>query len=203
MKLFHAPRSPFALKARIAAHELGLAARIDFVVVDPWNEESLRRFNPLCKVPTLLLDDGETALYDSPVICEYLDEAAGGGLTPRGSRRWEALRHQALADGLAQAVIRRFVERTEPIGERARRVAARQDKAIEATLDGLNRIVTASPAADATIGHVATAAALIYLSFRSPEIDWRAGRSRLAEWFDEFARRPSVISADFLPAVPR
>jgi glutathione S-transferase len=197
MKLFHAPRSPFAFKTRIAAHELGLAARIEFVTVDPWNDESLRRFNPLCKVPVLVLEDGETAFYDSPLICEYLSDAAGGGLIPASPRRWEALRHQALADGLAEAVIRRFVELTEPVGERARCVAERQETAISAALDALEGIAH-SPTREATIGQVATAAALTYLSFRSPEIEWRKGRSLLAAWFDAFARRPSVVGAAFL-----
>src|SRR4051812_36774765 len=112
MKLFHAPRSPFSFKARITAHELGLASRIEFVLVDPWSEEALRRFNPLCKVPTLVIEGGATVLFDSRVICEYLDESVGGRLIPRGSQRWQALRHQAAADGLADAVIRRFLERT-------------------------------------------------------------------------------------------
>jgi glutathione S-transferase len=197
MKLLYAPRSPFALKVRILIHELGFNQKVGLVPIDPWADETLRSLNPLCKVPTLVLDSGE-ALYDSPVICEYLDQAAGGAAFPRGgSSRWTALRRQSLADGLAEAVIRRFVERLGPVTERSEKVAIRQEAAIGATLDALDAESAIMPSTP-TIGEIATAAALMYLSFRSPEIAWPQRRGRLAAWYTGFVDRAScrAIASD-------
>lgn len=193
MRLFYAPRSPFSRKILAIIVELGLEARVECIRIDPWTDAALRRHNPACKVPTLLLDDG-TALYDSPVIARYLDEHAGGRLVPADARRWDALRREALGDGLAEAVIRRFVERLGPEGERIARVAARQEAAITAILDRLEE----EPGwmeAPVDLGHVAIACALDYLDGRSPELGWSRGRDRLARWFQDFRNRPSMRSA--------
>src|SRR5262245_41396748 len=103
MKLHWSPRSPFVRKVMIAAHELGLVERITCVrtVAAPTRPHAaLMEVNPLSKIPTLVLDDG-TVLYDSPVICEYLDSLHGGHkLVPAdGMERMVALRRQALGDG--------------------------------------------------------------------------------------------------------
>ena len=92
MKLYYSLASPYVRKVRMAALELGVAERIDLVLTDAWSAtEGLPQDNPLCKVPTLVLTDG-TPLYDSPVICEYLDHLAGGGnRPPPGPVRWTAL----------------------------------------------------------------------------------------------------------------
>lgn len=193
MKLFYAPRSPFALKVRICLAEIQATEIVDLVPVDPWTDERLREYNPLCKVPTLGLDDG-TALYGSSVIVAYLNECAGGDLIPTGSSRWNALRRESMGDGLTEATIRRFVESIEPITARARGVIGRQEQAIEAVLDHLET----SPAwigVPRDIGHVAIAVALHYLMFRSPEIAWRTTRPEVAAWFDDFTRRRSFQDA--------
>lgn len=192
MRLFYAPRSPFGIKVRIAIQELGLQD-VELVQADPWTDEALRRFNPLCKIPTLVLDDG-FALYDSPVICEYLNDVGRGRLIPQsGVRRWQALRRQALGDGLAQAVVRRFVERIAPVGQRAETVARRQEHAIDATLGALE-IEAGQLSRLATVGEIAIAAALMYLTFRSPEIAWQESRPTLATWFDEVSGQASVLN---------
>lgn len=197
MRLFHAPRSPFAIKVRIAVHELGMADTVELVTIDPWTDEGLRRRNPLCKVPTLTLPEGG-ALYDSRVICEYLDGGRGKLFPAIGPARWEALRHQAIGDGLAEAVIRRFVERLGPSNERSDAVARRQEAAVAAALDALEKEAS-SLAEEPTIGEVAIAAALVYLSFRSPELAWRQGRPGLAAWFDRLAARPSILATQIQP----
>jgi len=99
MKLYYSVASPFVRKVLMTALELGVADRIDRVTTDAWTAtEGLPQDNPLCKVPTLVLEDG-TPLFDSPVICEYLNSLADGALfPPDGPRRWTALRLQALAD---------------------------------------------------------------------------------------------------------
>jgi glutathione S-transferase len=190
VKLFYAPRSPFALKVRIVVHELSLADRITPVLTDPWNDEDLRAHNPLCKVPTLILENG-FALYDSPVICEYLDTLAEGGLIPREpTRRFEALRLQTLGDGLAEAVIRRHVERLGPSSELAETLILRQEAAVTATLDALD--ATLPTAQGFAIGAIAATAAIMYLDYRSPELSWRKGRGDLVRWYDKVLERPSV-----------
>lgn len=190
VKLFYAPRSPFALKVRIVINELGLTDAIAPVLTDPWTDETLREHNPLCKVPTLVLENG-LVLYDSPVICEYLDALAEGGLIPREpTSRFEALRLQALGDGLAEAVVRRHVERLGPLSERAQSVIRRQEAAIEAVLNALNATLPTTQGFN--IGAVAATAALMYLDYRSPELAWRQGREGLGRWYDEVLERPSV-----------
>ena len=109
MKLFYAPASPFARKVRAAAIELGLSDRIELeqVAVTPGQpNEVLRQYNPLRKIPDFVTADGST-IFDSTVICEYLDEMAGGGvLIPREpSLRWRVLTNHALAHGICEAAL--------------------------------------------------------------------------------------------------
>lgn len=195
MQLFYAPRSPFSRKILAVIAELDLAARISLVRVDPWTDETLRRHNPAGKVPTLLLDDG-SALFDSPVIARYLDTLSEHRLIPPAPRAWDALRREALGDGLAEAVIRRFVDRLGPRDARLDAVVARQEAAIAAILDRLE----AAPdwmRAPTDLGHLAIACALDYLEGRSPELAWNARRRLLASWFYDFRGRPSMkIAAD-------
>lgn len=199
MRLLYAPTSPFARKARISILELGLAGQVELVPTDPWTAKTLRASNPLAKVPVLQLPDGVT-LYDSPVICEFLDTYAvmegirpeAGRLFPqRGPQRWRSLRRQALGDGFAEAIIRRFVELRRPAEQRSEAVLARQDAAIEAVLDVLEQEAT-SLFETPSIGEIAIACALSYYDFRYPEAGWRGGRSDLARWFAVFDARPSM-----------
>ena len=107
MKLYFSPNSPYARKARIIAHELNLANRVETIAVSLPADAKFREVNPLGKIPALVLDDS-TAIFDSPVICEYLDTLGNGTFFPReGASRWRALTLQALGDGLADAVVRR------------------------------------------------------------------------------------------------
>jgi glutathione S-transferase len=195
VKLFSAPRSPFSIKCRIAIHALSLADRIAIETVNPWADEALRHLNPFCKVPTLELDDG-TALYDSRVICEFLDSLCRGRLLPAaGPARWARLRLQALGDGLADAVVRRVQESLGPPTDRSTAMIARQDKAIRAALACLDREI--GPAdQDLDLGRIAVGAALLYLDARLRELDWRKAHPSLAAFFTEFLRLPPVIAAD-------
>ena len=119
MKLFFSPTSPYVRKCLIAAHELGLVDRIQLL---PSSAHPVQRdariiaSNPLGKVPTLITDQGQ-ALYDSRVICEYLDQLAGGGkLFPAaGPARWSALTLQALGDGILDgALLARYEDAARP-----------------------------------------------------------------------------------------
>ena len=100
MQLLYSPMSPFARKVRVVAFELGLADRLALALASPYTDESVRTINPLSKVPVLVLEDGPP-IFDSPVICEYLEHLAGKTLTPAaGPDRWAALTAQAMADNL-------------------------------------------------------------------------------------------------------
>lgn len=192
MQLRYAPTSPFARKVRIVIRECGLADQVEEISVDPWNDASLRGENPLGKVPALRLADG-AVLYDSPVISEFLDaESVGRHVFPaRGPQRWRSLRRQALGDGLAEAIIRRFVERRRPPQQQSETVIARQTETIEAALDVLDAEAP-SLLDPPTIGEIAIACALGYYDFREPEAGWRRSRPELARWYAVFDRRPAM-----------
>ncbi|MFC3674250.1 glutathione S-transferase family protein [Ferrovibrio xuzhouensis] len=191
MKLRFAATSPFARKARVCILELGLADRVEQIPTDPWTDPALRIANPLGKVPALELPDGVT-LYDSPVVCEFLDAEAGGSLfPPRGPKRWRSLRRQALGDGLAEAVVRRFVELRRPPEQRGAAVIARQTEAIAYTLAALEAEAQ-SLSEPPTIGEISIGCALGYLDFRNPDEGWRAGHPDLARWFAVFDARPAM-----------
>ena len=196
MKLYHSPASPFVRKTLVAAHELGLAAGIEIVPVAMTPVKgvpALNEENPLGKIPALVLDDG-TSLFDSPVICEYLDTLHDGPpLFPaEGPPRWTALRRQALADGLLDAAILCRYETFLRPEERqwADWIEGQQSK-FRRALDALDG--EAEDFGDTVdIGTISAACAADYLDFRSLDDGWRDGRPRLAAWLEVFAARPSM-----------
>ena len=191
MKLYFSHASPYARKVRITALEVGLLDQTTLEVTDAWSAtRGLPDDNPLCKVPTLLLDDG-TALFDSPVICEYLDHLGGGTLFPAaGPERWTALRLQALADGLCDAAVARRLETLRPENLRSDTWIARQIAAMVRACDALEGWVD-DLSGPVTIGSLAVLVALGYLDLRFAEDNWRAGRPKLAAWFETASKRPS------------
>ncbi len=197
------PHSPYVRKVLVAAHETGQADTLEIVeahVFDP--ETPLMAENPLGKVPALVRDDG-SVLYDSTVICEWLDARHDGArLFPEpGEARWRALRRNALGDGLGQAATWNIRERYRPDGERSEGYMAYYDRAIGRTLAALDAEATAPPAAgDAIdIGDIAVACALSYVDFRYPDLDWRAARPALGAWTDAVFARPSFAATPLGP----
>ena len=186
-KLRTAGPSPFARKVRIAASVLGLDGDIE---LDPSNTmddtDSIRGQNPLGKIPALILEDGRV-LYDSRVIIEYLDAVAGGGkLIPADmDARFEALRLQALGDGIADAAILiGYDSRYRPDQEPSENWLTHQRGKIER---GLSALEAAPPAIDPLdVGAIAVACALGYLDFRK-QVDWRSLNPGLISWVDNFA----------------
>jgi glutathione S-transferase len=199
MKLRYTPTSPFVRKVTVTAIELGLDAGIERVPTNPRDPKSDHaRDNPLGKVPALTTDDGEK-LYDSPVICEYLDGLAEGpGLfPPAGAARWRALRRQALADGILDAAVLKMLEmKRRPEALRWNGWIRLQGGKIAKALDQLEREAGARDdpltPGPPTIGEIAVGCALGYLDFRFPDEDWRAARPRLAAWYEAFADRPAM-----------
>jgi glutathione S-transferase len=205
MALHWSSRSPFVRKVMVAAHELGLADRIDRIptLVSPTvrNADILAR-NPLGKIPTLVLADGAT-LYDSGVICEYLDGFRRDGgpklFPPPGDpARVEALRRQALGTGLCEMLVQWRGE----LARAAPAAAVLEGYALKraAALDTLEAEASALESAPFGIGHVAIGCALDYLDFRWPAEDWRPGRPALARWHDGFRVRPSARATEHVDA---
>ena len=194
MKLYWIALSPYARKVAIAAREHRVAERIEFVTikVTPPNAE-LMQHNPLNKVPTLVLDDG-TALYDSIVICEYLDSIGHGhNLFPSaGAARWDALRRHALGSGFTDLLI---AWRTESISPPEQQSKERLDKyAFKAAR--IIEVLEAEADVDRgefDIGDIAIGCAVAYQRFRFPELSPPAG-SALSRWYAEFDARPSVAA---------
>lgn len=198
MQLWYAPTSPFARKVRIAGHELGLISQIELIEVNPWIEGSLRELNPLSKVPTLLLRNGDV-LMESSVICDYLDSIQGKPqLHPLGGEsRWQALLLQGLADGASSAAGRLYAEEKKPETQRSTPMMTRFRLAVGTCLDVLE--TKRAIGTGLTIGHISMAAFVGYLDFRWPDQNWRTGRPNLASWFDEFSRRESMMSTQHRP----
>ena len=195
MQLRYLKTSPYVRKVMVCAHELGLADRIETIDTRPQeDEESLCEHNPLSKVPALITDDGEV-LYDSPVVCEYLDALGGNRLfPPPGPARWTALRRHALADGILDAAVARRYEsqRSEEIQHEP--WVARQKRKIERALDYFEGEADALAHGNSpvTIGEIAVGCALGYLDLRFEADDWRRNRPALASWYEDFAERPSM-----------
>ena len=186
MILRSAPASPFGRKVKIAASLLGLTKAFQTVDADTTSpEDSLRRENPLGKIPTLLLDDG-TALYDSRVIVEYLDHLAGGGkiIPVDPVLRFKALTMQALADGIMDAALLQVYESRWRAEER-RDLRWTEHHGAKITR-GLTALEASPPSGPIDIGPVALACALGYLDLRF-EGAWRAAYPALVAWLDGFS----------------
>lgn len=194
MKLYYNPASPYVRKVRALAVETGLTDRIELakVVLTPVGPDAdVSANNPVGKIPTLVRDDGG-ALYDSPVICEYLDSLHDGVrmFPASGEARWTALRRQALADGILDAAVgTRYETFLRPDNLRWADWVDGQMQKIRQSLDELER---ESLGDGVDIGTLSVACALGYLDFRYPDEGWRDSRPTLAAWFESFSTRPSM-----------
>lgn len=188
MKLRYSTTSPFVRKVHVLAIETGQIDKIELVktvTTDP----DLGRNNPLQKVPALELDDG-TPLYDSRVICEYLDSLSGGRFFPAsGPARWTALRRQALADGMADAAVLRMMESKKPENLRSADWDKRQKLKVT---QGLAALEADHLGPQLDIGTLTVAIALDYLDFRFKSDDWRRDHPRLTAWHKSFSERASL-----------
>jgi glutathione S-transferase len=181
-----AAASPFARKVRIGAHVVGLIDDIALEGGPTGDDDVIYKQNPLGKIPVLVTESGR-AIYDSPVILEYLDAiTTPGALIPTETdARFDALRLQALADGILDAAILIIYEgRYRPDQEPYQPWLDFQRGKIERTLD----VLAADPPAPEpiTVGSIALASALGYLDFRK-QVDWRTRNPALIPWLDAFA----------------
>lgn len=195
MLLRHSPTSPFVRKVMVLLHETGLLEQVTVEAVDGWSEpDDLITENPLSMVPTLVLDDGRV-LYDSAVICDYLDRQHHGAImVPGGDARWQVLREQALADGILECAVLVFMELGKrPEGKRWDWWVELKQRAIVRALDLLEADHD-SLALRVDLGTISIAVALAYLDLRGAIGEWRDGRPALAAWHANFAARPSMLA---------
>ena len=197
MKLHWSPKSPYVRKVMICAWELGLVERLELVrsvaaMLKP--NARLMQDNPLSKIPALVLDDGFT-LFDSVVICEYLNDLGPGTLFPRPStEKWQSLRWHALGDGLLDALILWRNEREREVPLEA--LIDAFELKTQACLKQLDDEAQALNEVPFSIGHVAVGCALGYLDYRFGALNWRGVAPRLAEWYEETRARPSFESTE-------
>jgi len=196
MQLFYSPTSPYVRKVSVVAIETGQWDRIERIakVVSPVARDAgVAARNPLGKVPTLITAAGE-ALYDSRVICEYLDSLHGGAkmFPASGPARFAALTQQALADGLLDAALLvRYEGFMRPEDRRWADWTAGQTTKMTASLDEMNRL--APGLGDRLdIGTISFGCALGYIDFRFGALNWRGTRPALAAWAEKFNARPSM-----------
>ena len=194
MKLHFNPASPYVRKVRVLALETGLMGDIELVkvtITPTGPDASLCSDNPIGKIPTLVRDDGG-ALYDSRVICEYLDDRHSGArmFPENGAARWTALRRQALADGILDAAVgTRYETFLRP---QALRWPDWVDGQMGKVRRGLDVLETEALGDTVDIGTISVACALGYLDFRFADEGWRDSRPKLAAWYETFAARPSM-----------
>ncbi|MFP3743527.1 glutathione S-transferase family protein [Achromobacter sp. SIMBA_011] len=195
MKLHWSPRSPFVRKVMIVLYEAGIADRVTLVrtpvAMDKPNLD-LVADNPLIKLPTLVLDDG-TPVYDSRVICAYLDGLAGAGLLPADpAARLLAERRQALGDGFLDALLLYRQERNKPVEKQTQAWLDAFAPKTRAVLAVLEAEAPGLRASRFDLGLIAIGCALSYLDYRFPDLAWRDGHPALAAWHQDFSARPSV-----------
>ncbi len=195
MKLRYSPLSPFVRKVTVTLIETGLEDKVERITTDVWDPETdIAKDNPLGKIPALVTDDGKV-LYDSPVICEYLDGLHDGDkLFPAsGKTRWHALGLQALGDGMSEAGVLKLLETRRPEEVQYEKWMARQTVTILRAMDALES-ETDGLEGPLTIGQVAVGCSVGWLDFRFPDLGWRQDHPGLAEWFEGFSERPSMTA---------
>ena len=195
MKLSYSQTSPYVRKVMVLLHETGQLADVtlaETATTPIAPDDGLLSRNPLGKVPALERPDGPT-LYDSRVICAYLDERKDGKLYGKGQHRWDVLTLEATADGILDAALLMVYEtRLRP-----------EDKRMEAWVDGqwgkiaracaaLNTRWVSQLSGPVDMGQIAVACALAYVDYRLDARGWRTGNDALADWFARFESRPSM-----------
>ena len=193
MKLVGTKTSPYVRKIRVILAEKNLP--YDFVEESAWTAETkVPNYNPLNKVPALVMDDGE-AIYDSMVISEYLDAVSGGGLIPTDpAQRAKARRDEALGNGIADAGITVRLERQRDASKQDAAWIARQLAKVNAGIATLSRNLGSKDylgGARPSVGDIACACALFWAEFRMPELKWRETHPNLKGWAERMESRPS------------
>ena len=192
MELLFSPLSPYVRKVTITAHELGIASRIRLTPRNTREEQAvITPLNPLGKIPALVTDGG-AVIFDSPVICEYLDAEFGNHrLVPSsGARRWDVLTRMALADGMIDAAILVRHERARAAERQSADWIAQQLRKVTGALDRLESTIDLH-ADPLDLGTIALGAALGYMPLRLAELEGLPSWPRLRAWYERAAQRES------------
>ncbi len=194
MKLLTGPTSPFARKVAVAVHELGLTDSVEMCVATTTplqTDPAVAAANPLGKIPALILPDGP-AIYDSRVICRYLDAQAHGALYP-ATRLWQTLTLEATGDAMMEAALAMVYERRlRPVDKQWEGWLDAQWTKVAAALDALEARWISHLSGPLDAGQIAIACALGYLDFRHDDRNWRDSRPQLAAWHGRFEQRESM-----------
>ena len=191
MKLFYSGASPFVRKVMATAIAAGVVDRIEKSPTNPWESPpDLLAQNPLAKLPCLITDEG-LALFDSPVICDYLASLGGNAafLPWSGPARWLVLKQQAIADGIMDAAIIRRNEAARPEEEARAKNIQRQRMIMS---NGLAALEAAPPADQVDLGTISIACCLGYLDFRFADEPWRSSHPALDRWFTSFSQHREI-----------
>lgn len=192
MKLHYAPTSPFVRKVMVLLHETKTLDRVELlhVATTPVAPSAdVQASNPLAKIPALERGDGP-ALYDSRVICAYLDERAESGLYAAG---WDIKVLEATADGIMDAAVLMTYElRLRPEAQQSQDWIDAQRGKVMGACAALNERWMSHLQGPLNMGQIAVACALAYVDFRHPDAGWRIGNEALADWFDDFESRASM-----------
>ena len=196
MQLLRAGPSPFVRKVLVTLHETNQFADVEQVDVtaSPLEPDSkLVAANPVGKIPALIRADGPT-LYDSRVICRFLDARAEAGLYP-DRRLWDTLTLEATADGIMEAAVLMVYEmRFRPEDKVYEPWVEGQWAKVSRALDALNTRWMSHLNGRMDMGHIAIGCALGYLDFRHEARSWRTGRDALATWYETFSARDSMVA---------
>ncbi|MEX0338349.1 MAG: glutathione S-transferase [Arenibacterium sp.] len=196
MKLFYSPTSPYVRKVMVLLHETGLLADVELIsaVTSPVDTDAtLKAKNPLGKVPALERAEGPT-LFDSRVICAYLDAKSSHGLYPSGAGRFETLTLEALADGILDATLAMtYEQRLRPEDKSWDAWGDAQWEKVDRACSALNTMWMSHLSGPLDMGQIAVGCALGYVDFRHDARGWRAGNAALAEWYAGFSERDSMI----------
>ena len=197
MKLFYSPTSPYVRKVMVTAMEKGLEPKIERVTTSasPLKREGdLPKSNPLAKVPCLITDDG-TALFDSPVICAYLDSLKPEpALIPKDAKgRFDCMTLEALADGFLDAgILLRYEGALRPEAKRWDDWVNGQMGKITGAIDALETTYASQLTGPLTVGQIAVASALGWFDFRYGHVDWRKDHPKLAAFAKAMSERASI-----------
>ncbi len=191
MKLAYSPASPYVRKVTACAIKRGINDKIERLKIGT-TDPALLQYNPLSKVPTLITDDG-MCIYDSPVICEYIDSI---GTAPKlfpasGPARWKALTQMALGDGILDATQPRRRELTLPQDEGRKGYIELQQGKVKQALAQLEK-EAGSLGELTTIGEITIGCALGYLDFRYANEPWRPGHPKLEAWYAKVVKLPPL-----------
>tara|TARA_R110002110_G_scaffold171780_1_gene374379 strand:+ start:72 stop:689 length:618 start_codon:yes stop_codon:yes gene_type:complete len=201
MKLRWSPTSPFVRKVVVLMKEKGIEGLVEKEKSNPLSREDRAATpNPLGKIPCLVTDDGK-AVFDSPVIMEYLDTVCDGPemLAKTGEARWTTLRRQATADGMIDSMVTCFVESLKKPERQSGGILAHNKAIVFSGIAALETEVdTFGDSID--VGTISVAVALSFADQTFPDDDWRSENPRLAGWFDAFDKRPSMTETVLVDA---